>query len=72
MSYTYKYPRPAVTVDAAVFRQSEKEFEILLIERGNEPFKNGWALPGGFIDMDETLEEAVVRELEEETGWEIE
>jgi 8-oxo-dGTP diphosphatase len=68
MSYTYEYPRPAVTVDAAVFRYNENVLEVLLIERGNYPFEGMWALPGGFLDMDETLEAAVVRELEEETG----
>ena len=68
MSFTYDYPRPALTVDAAVFRKRKNNFKILLIERGNPPFQEMWALPGGFLDMDETLEEAVVRELEEETG----
>jgi len=68
MSYTYEYPRPAVTVDAAIFRYNGDDLEVLLIERGNYPFEGMWALPGGFLDMDETLEEAIVRELEEETG----
>ena len=68
MSYTYEYPRPAVTVDAAIFRYNGDDLEVLLIQRGNYPFKGDWALPGGFLDMDETLEEAIVRELEEETG----
>ena len=68
MSYTYEYPRPAVTTDAVVFLEKGNAFEILLIQRKNEPFKDMWALPGGFVDMDETLEEGVVRELEEETG----
>lgn len=68
MSYTYKYPRPAVTVDAAVLKNACINCEILLIKRLNPPFSNCWALPGGFVDMNETLEEAVVRELEEETG----
>ncbi|NOX46299.1 MAG: NUDIX hydrolase [Chlorobi bacterium] len=68
MSYTYKYPRPAVTTDAVVFLENDNGFEILLIQRKNEPFQGMWALPGGFVDMDETLEEGVVRELEEETG----
>ncbi len=70
--YTYKYPRTALTVDAIVFVKSDKETSVLLIERGREPFKNRWALPGGFIEMDETLEQACIRELEEETGLQIE
>ena len=65
MSYTYKYPRPALTVDAIVFNN---ENEILLIQRSSEPFKDLWAFPGGFVDEDETVEKAVYRELEEETG----
>ncbi len=68
MSYTYEYPRPCVTVDAALFSQTKMGIKILLIERGNEPYKAMWALPGGFVDMDETCETAAVRELEEETG----
>lgn len=66
--YTYKYPRAALTVDALVFTQKGNEKFVLLIQRGKEPFKNKWALPGGFVDMDETLEQACIRELEEETG----
>jgi 8-oxo-dGTP diphosphatase len=66
--YVYNWPRPMVTVDAAVFTQSGDKTRILLIKRGSEPFKGMWALPGGFVDMDEELEDAVVRELEEETG----
>jgi len=66
--YVYDWPRPMVTVDAAVFTFSSDKTKVLLINRGNEPFKGKWALPGGFIDMDEELEDAVVRELEEETG----
>ncbi len=66
--YVYDWPRPMVTVDAAVFTFSGDKARVLLINRGNEPFKGKWALPGGFIDMDEELEDAVVRELAEETG----
>jgi 8-oxo-dGTP diphosphatase len=66
--YTYEYPRPAVTVDALVFRKTGTDVEILLIKRGNPPFKEMWAVPGGFIDMDETPETAASRELQEETG----
>jgi len=68
MSYTYEYPRPAVTVDAAVFRKTGDQWQILLINRKNPPFQGMWALPGGFVDVDETLEEAAERELLEETG----
>lgn len=67
-TYTYKYPRPALTVDMVVLKTPCNNGEILLIQRLNPPFKNHWALPGGFVDMDETLEEAANRELEEETG----
>jgi len=66
--YTYDWPRPMVTVDAVVFSNTNGKTKVLLINRGKEPFKGKWALPGGFIDMDEELEDAVVRELEEETG----
>lgn len=67
--YTYDYPRPAVTVDAVVFRRNDLgKWEVLLIKRKNEPFSNYWALPGGFVDENETLEEAVQRELYEETS----
>lgn len=63
--YTYQYPRPAVTTDAILFSAQNT---VLLIERGREPFKGKWALPGGFIDMNEELVAACRRELEEETG----
>ncbi|MEN8116380.1 MAG: NUDIX hydrolase [Bacteroidota bacterium] len=66
--YKYKYPRAALTVDAIVTVKEAGTTFVLLIQRGQEPFKNKWALPGGFIDIDETLEEACIRELEEETG----
>ena len=67
MSYTYKYPRPAVTADCVVITR-EAAPRVLLIQRGNEPFKGCWAFPGGFMNMDETTEQCAVRELEEETG----
>jgi 8-oxo-dGTP diphosphatase len=66
--YSYKFPRPAITVDSLVFAYDESALKILLIKRGHEPFKGMWATPGGFIEMDETCEEAASRELEEETG----
>lgn len=68
MPFTYEYPRPALTVDCVVFGLDEDELEVLLIRRGLEPYANRWALPGGFVHVDETLEDAARRELEEETG----
>ena len=69
MPYTYEYPRPALTVDCVIFGLDEStQLKILLIRRGHEPFKGNWALPGGFVDMNETLESAALRELYEETG----
>lgn len=67
MPYTYKYPRPAVTADSVVITK-EAEPKVLLIQRGEDPFKGSWALPGGFMDMDETAEQCAIRELKEETG----
>jgi len=67
MSYTYQYPRPAVTVDVILITE-DKNQEILLIQRKNNPYQNLWALPGGFIEMDEDLVTAAKRELQEETG----
>lgn len=66
--YCYDYPRPAVTVDIAVFRKRPPRLQILLIQRAHDPFAGQWALPGGFLDMDETLETAARRELQEETA----
>jgi 8-oxo-dGTP diphosphatase len=66
--YSYKYPRAALTVDAIVYTKSKNLVKVLLIERGGEPFQYMWALPGGFIEMNETLEKACIRELFEETG----
>ncbi|WP_411844895.1 NUDIX hydrolase [Roseibacillus persicicus] len=68
MDYCYKYPRPAVTVDAVVLAPAEKPTHVLLIQRKNEPFRDLWAFPGGFVDENEDPEDAVGRELEEETG----
>lgn len=68
MSYTYKYPRPALTLDTVIFIFPEHQLKILLIQRKDAPFKDCWALPGGFLDMDETLEAGAHRELFEETG----
>ena len=68
MAFSYEYPRPAVTVDIIIFRLADEKPEVLLIKRGNDPYKGMWALPGGFVDQDEALEIAAFRELEEETG----
>ena len=70
MAYTYKYPRPAVTADCIVITR-EAEPKVLLIQRGSEPFKGRWAFPGGFMNMDETTEQCAIRELEEETGLQV-
>ena len=70
MEYTYKYPRPAVTADCVVMTK-EAVPQVLLIERGGEPFKGCWAFPGGFLNMDETTEQCAIRELEEETGLKV-
>ena len=68
MPYTYRYPRPSLTADCVVFGLDQKDLKVLLIERDREPFAGKWALPGGFVDEDETPEEAARRELAEETG----
>lgn len=68
MSYTYDYPRPSVATDCVVFGFDGRDLQVLLIERGNEPFKGFWAFPGGFMNMDETAESGALRELQEETG----
>ncbi|MFA4986783.1 MAG: NUDIX hydrolase [Candidatus Brocadiia bacterium] len=68
MSYVFKYPRPMVTVDAVIFGIDERDMKVLLVRRLKDPFRDMWALPGGFVDQNETLEQAVARELQEETG----
>ena len=68
--YTYQYPRPALTIDVILIAK-EEPYKILLIKRGHEPFIGQWALPGGFVDINETLENAAIRELQEETGVKI-
>lgn len=65
---TYKYPRPALTVDIVTFTLRESALSVLLIQRGGEPYKGKWALPGGFVKMEESLERSAERELFEETG----
>ena len=68
MSHTYEYPRPALTVDCIIFGLDAHDLKVLLIKRASDPHKGKWALPGGFVDMDEGLDHAAMRELEEETG----
>ncbi|MDB4975871.1 MAG: hypothetical protein JWN48_4212 [Myxococcaceae bacterium] len=72
MTYTYEYPRPALTVDCAVIALEESSTKILLIQRDKPPAAGAWALPGGFVEIDETLADAARRELAEETGLEVE
>ena len=69
-AFTYQYPRPMVTVDVVAFTVQTDQLHVLLIERAQEPFEGAWALPGGFVEMDESLEQAARRELAEETGLE--
>jgi len=66
--FSYAYPHPAVTTDVVLFTIEEEALKVLLIERAAEPYSGHWALPGGFIEIDEDLEAGALRELEEETG----
>ena len=68
MGFTYKHARPAITADCVIFARTGDNLKVLLIQRGNEPFKGSWAFPGGFAEVGERLEETAGRELEEETG----
>ena len=61
-TYFYDHPRPALTVDIALFHRSAKRVEVLLIKRAREPFKGLWAFPGGFVDKDESLDDAAARD----------
>ncbi len=70
MPYSYQYPRAALTVDCVIFGYDTEDLKVLLIQRDSPPFEGRWALPGGFVDVDEPLEEAARRELKEETGVE--
>lgn len=67
-NYCYKYPHPSVTTDCVIFGFDGTQLQVLLIERGIEPYKGKWAFPGGFLNMDESAEEGALRELQEETG----
>lgn len=66
--FCYKYPHPALAADCVVFGFDGKDLKVLLIQRGAEPYKDFWAFPGGFMNIDETVEQCAARELEEETG----
>ena len=68
LKYCYKYPRLAITVDAIIVAENFSQTMILLIQRKHGPFEGVWALPGGFVEMQETLKLACQRELYEETG----
>jgi 8-oxo-dGTP diphosphatase len=66
--YTYNHPRPSLTVDVVLFTITDEQLSVLLIKRTNQPFQGSWALPGGFIKIEEDLVSTAERELEEETG----
>ena len=68
MPYTYEYARPALTVDCVVFGLDDEDLKVLLIQRDLEPFAGQWALPGGFVNVGESIDDAARRELTEETG----
>ncbi len=67
--YCYEHPRPAVTVDLAVFALDGADLRVLLVRRKHDPFAGSWALPGGFLEIDEPIEAGARRELREETGY---
>ncbi len=66
--YQYEYPHPAVTVDVVIFTIRDRQLKLLLVKRAGEPYRGQWALPGGFVRLEEGLDEGASRELEEETG----
>lgn len=70
MEYTYEFQRPSLTVDCVVFGLDDEDLKVILIQRKLDPLKGKWAIPGGFVHIDETLEDAATRELKEETGIE--
>lgn len=68
LKFCYRYPHPAVAVDCVIFGYDGNDIKVLLIQRGNYPYKTSWAFPGGFMNINETAEQAALRELKEETG----
>ena len=64
----FNYPHPFVTVDVLILTVVDNDLRILLVKRKDEPFKNYWSIPGGFVQIDESLDEAAVRALQEKTG----
>lgn len=68
LKYCYQYPHPAVTADCVIFSYDGNDIKVLLIQRGNDPYKGKWAFPGGFMNIDETAEQCAIRELKEETS----
>lgn len=68
MAYSYERHHPAVTTDIVIFTIRDEQLKLLLVRRAREPFRASWALPGGFVAIDEDLEDCALRELEEETG----
>lgn len=67
-TFCYAHPHPAVTTDVVLFTIRSQRLKILLIKRAGEPFAGSWALPGGFLEIDEDLDACAQRELREETG----
>ena len=69
--YSYPHPHPSVSTDVVIFTIQDEQLRVLLIKRASDPYKNTWALPGGFVDYGETLEQAAVREAKEETSLDV-